>query len=342
MAGKDSNLEGWKHIHKEAEKNKQSILNRFVDRIRSTFQKFQNKPTQDFQLTGRIQDLQRTAFTVMQELEVIKQELKKEIDADVFFYVEDVIDPITREVSRLNKSLEQPGTVTHQAKAYQRYSQWIEKAKLWIQVCSKAKDREGILKAIIRYTIDDFLEVIDRDLQVLNDYQEHMLDALAIDEEEKIALAQRLELRLEPYIKGLNELRVRPMDLSLQQIAIWKSQVDKRREKYFDASLHAIDKIINQSIPDSSSDSDQEHLVDVLSQIVYLEHECPRLYDEIYMAKKPNQSQIDAFSSRLISLEHEAHQLNLDLRLTPDLIERLQVITDMLEQVKVKFKDINY
>ena len=341
MTEKDSNLEGWKLIQNKAGRSKQTILNRFVDRIRSTFQKFQNKPSQDPQLIGRIQDLQRTAFTVMQELEVIKNELKKEIDAETFSYVEEVIDPITREVSRLNKSLEQPGTVTYHAKAYQRYSQWIEKAKLWIQICSKSKDREGVLKAIIRYTIDEFLEVIDRDLQVLNDYQEHMLDALAVDEEEKIALAQRLEVRLEPYIKGLNDLHQRPKDLSLQEIAIWKSQVDKRREKYFDASLHAIDKIINQSMPDTSSDSEQEHLVDVLSQIVYLEHECPTLYDEIYLAKKLSQSQIDSLSSRLISLEQEVHQLNLDLRLTPDLIERLQTIAEMLDQAKTKLALLN-
>lgn len=339
MTQKNSHPDGWKYIYKGSEKKQQTILNRFVDRIRTTFQKFQNKPNKDIQLIGRIQDLQKTAFIVLRQLQIIKDELKGEIDEDIFIYVEEVVDPIIKEVSRLNRSLEESSTVTHQAKTYQRYSQWIEKAKLWVQICSKAGDREAILNAIIHYTVDDFLEVIDRDLQVLNDYQEHMLEALAVDEEEKIALAQRLASRLDVYIRGLNELRVRPSDLSLHEIAVWKAQVDKKRERYFDASLHAIDKIINQSIPDTVGESEQEHLVDVLSQIAYLEHEVPILYDQMFLLKNPSDQQLDALNSQLTLLEQEVHQLNLDLRLTPDLIERLHVIEELLNQIKKIFSD---
>ncbi len=337
MEPKDSNSGDWKFYPQKPGKPRLSMLNRFVDRIRSTFQRFQNKPQHDFQLAGRIHDLQSTADSVLKQLRKIKEDLKNEIEPDIFFYVEQVVDPIIKEVSRLHKSIEQPGSVMHQAKTFQRYSQWIEKAKLWVQICSKVNDKDAIVKGIIRYTVDDFLEVIDRDIQVINDYQEHMLDALAVEDEEKIALAQRLELRLDPYLRGLNALRFKPRDLPLQEIALWKAQVDKRREKYFDAALHAIDKVINEIIPDTSGQEEHEHLVDVLSQIAYLEHEAPMLYDEIYMANNPTQEQIHIFESRFTVLEQEVHQLNLDLRLTPDLIDRLQVISEMLEQARKKF-----
>lgn len=320
----------------DSEKKSLTILNRFFERIRSTFTKFQNKTPSDAQLTGRIQDLQKTASSVLKQLIIIKEDLKKDVDLVVFSYVEDVIDSIIKEVSRLHKSIEQPGSVMQQAKAYQRYSQWVEKAKLWVQICAKGGDKDAIVKAIIRYTVDDFLEVIDRDIQVINDYQEHMLDALAVDEDEKIVLAQRLEVRLDPYLKGLNSLRFKPKDLPLQEIAWWKSQVDKRREKYFDGALHAIDKIINQTIPDASSHENHEHLVEVLSQVIYLEHQVPTLYDSIYLAKNPTQEEIREFESQLNLLEQEIHQLNLDLRLTPDLIDRLQVVAEMLEFARKK------
>lgn len=336
MGQKDSNTGGWKFSPRKPEKRRMSMLNRFVDRIRSTFQKFQNKPQQDSHLAGRIHDLQTTANSVLKQLRVIKDELKNEIEPEIFSYVEEVVDPIIKEVSRLHKSMEQPGSIMHQAKTYQRYSQWIEKAKLWIQICSKVNDKEAILKAIIRYTVDDFLEVINRDMQVINDYQEHMLEALAVDEDEKIALAQRLELRLDPYLRGLNDLRTKPRELPLQDIALWKAQVDKRREKYFDGALHAIDKVINDTIPDTSGEEEHEHLVDVFSQIIYLEHEAPSLYDEIYLAKSPTPEEMNIFESRLTMLEEEVHQLNLDLRLTPDLIDRLQVIAEMLDQARKK------
>lgn len=338
MEEKDSSSGNWKFYPEKLEQKRLSMLNRFVDRIRSTFQRFQNKPQQDIQLVGRIRDLQKTANVVLEQLCTIKGDLRKEIDSATFSYVEEIIDPIIKEVSRLNKAIDQPGSIIHQAKTYQRYSQWIEKAKLWVQICSKTNNKEGIIKAIIRYTVEDFLEVIDRDIQVINDYQEHMLEALAVADEEKINLAQYLEVHLKPYLKGLSDLRTKPRDLPLHEIAVWKAHVDKRREKYFDAALHAIDKAINTTIPDTSGQNEHEHLVDVLSQITYLEQEVPKLYDEIEMSKNPSNRQINIFDSRLTTIEQEIHQLNLDLRLTPDLLERLQVISEMLEQTRQKLE----
>lgn len=336
MTDKNSHSVDWKIYPEKPEKRRVSILNRFVERIRFTFQKFQNKPQPDLQLIGRIQDLQKTANSVLKQLRAIKEDLRKDIEPEVFAYVEEIIDPIIKEVLRLHQSIEQPRSIMHQAKTFQRYSQWIDKAKLWIQICSKAHDKEAIIKAIIRYTVDEFLEVIDRDLQVINDYQEHMLEALTVEDEEKINLAQSIEIRLNPYLKGLNELRAKPKDVPLHEIALWKAQVDKRREKYFDAALHAIDKIINSTIPDTSGEEEHEHLVDVLSLISYLEREVPQLYDEIDRIKNPSIEQEPIFLSRLTTLEQEVHQLNLDLRLTPDLIDRLQVIADMLDQARKK------
>ncbi|KIC76735.1 hypothetical protein DB41_ET00050 [Neochlamydia sp. TUME1] len=321
---------------KEPAKKRLTILARFVDRIRSTFQRFQSKPLQEHPLVGRIQDLQSKASAVLIQLQSIKNELHKEIDAEAFVYIEEVIDPLIKEVSRLHKSIEQPRSVLHQAKTYQRYSQWVEKAKLWIQICSKTTDKEALFKAVIRYTIDEFLEVIDRDVQVITDYQEHMLEALSIDEEEKIDLAQRLEVRLQSYLHALNALRVKPENLPLKEIAVWKAQVDKRREKYFDAALHAIDKIVNQSLPDSRDEEENEDLKDALIQIAYLEKHIPPWYDEINLAETLTFTQKADFKSQLELWEQKIHRLNLDLRLTPELIERLKTLNEIIHYAQHK------
>lgn len=335
---KDTNSGQWK-FYKKPEKQRLSMLDRFVDRIRSTFQRFQSKPQKDLLLTGRIQDLQKTAQSVLRQLNSIKEEIKIEIDSEIFSQIDEVLEPLIKEFSRLRKSMEEAGSVTHQAKTYQRYSQWIEKAKLWVQICSKANDKEAIIKAITHYTIENFLEVIDRDIQVINDYQEHMLDALAVEEEEKIALAQHLEGRLSSCLKALNGLRRRPENLPLREIAIWKAQVDKRRERYFETALHIIDKVINETIPDTSGHEEHEHLADILSQIAYLEQEAPSLYNEVDAIQKIDPEQKEFFHSRLIILEEEVHHLNLDLRLTPDLIDRLQAVYELLEETKKKLED---
>lgn len=316
-------------------RERRTMLDRFVERIRSGFQFFQPKVSESqISLSGRIQDLQKTAVTILQQLITIKEELKNAVDSELFTFVEAVVNPLIRDVERIQKSVEEEGSIVKQAQAFKRYNEWIEKAKTWVQVCSKPGDPKRISRAVIRLTIDEFLEVIDRDLQVIHGYTEHMIDNLSLDDEDKIHLVQELNFKLDPYIQSLKILKTRPMELHLSHIQEWKIKVDKRREKYFDGALHAIDKIIAEMNPNANSEEEHEHLVDVITQIVYLEEEVPQLCEEIFQIDSKDSFQKEILLVRLSSLQKEFHNLNLDLRLTPELIDRLQIVVEMLEKAQ--------
>ena len=108
-------------------KNKRTMLDRFIERVRGSFQFFQGKPEKNIQLSGRILDLQRTAETVLDQLIKIKGELKDQVDAELFTFVEAVVDPMIRNVSRIQESVSHPNSsVAQQAQAFRKYSEWID------------------------------------------------------------------------------------------------------------------------------------------------------------------------------------------------------------------------
>lgn len=324
------------HARKKEKGIKKNILDRFVHRIKGSFAFFQEKPPMKSQLTGRIQDMQKAADTVLLELLAVKEDLKKSIDPEFFAFLEAVVDPLVKEVSKIKKTAVDQETVSRQAHTFKRYSQWIEKAKIWVQICSK-KDKEGIIRAVIKLTIQDFLEVIGRDLQVIEDYMEHMIENLAVNEEEKIALAQKIMLKVEPYIHSLKALRVKAEEIPLSKISEWKAKVDKKRERYFEGALYAIDKIIDKANPSAAaSEEEHEHLVEVFSQIALLEEEIPEFLNEVEQIKEVDDFLKNKFDARLEEIKKGLHQLNLDLRLTPELIDRLQFLFEMTSRIKEK------
>lgn len=327
---KNSDFNEWKFVQKE-DKKKQNLFDRFFDRIKNSFQKNNKESEEQRRLSGRIQDLHVLADQVLGKLEEIRTILKTSHSHDIYTYVHDYIDIITKEVKRNSLAIDLSKSVTSQAKAFKRYNLWLEKAKLWIHICSHMNNQDKMEQEIIHYMVRDFLEVIDRDLQVIDDYQEHMVNDLALNEDEKIDLALMLESKLDPYIKSLYSLRTVPKQLSLKEVAEWKKQIDAKREKYFDAALHAIDKLIEESNPSILSDFDGDHLMEALSEIVFLENEIPNLHDEIYIVKgHVNKSLLN----KLQALENKAHELNLNLRLTPDLIDRLQSLIKVLQEIR--------
>lgn len=334
MEGKQRRSKNLSSFHYS--KEQRTLLDRFVERIRLTFVLFQNKPnSSEMQLAGRIQDLRRTTDSVCAQLKYFQTQLKTHIDEELYSSLESVIEPMLRDIERISKAILQSGTATQQAQAYRRYTQWIDKAKFWIQICSDG-EKEVILKAVCEHTIDQFFELIDRDLQVIEDYLEHMLDAQILYVEEKQSLLSKIEKKLEPYMKGLVALKEKPTACSLPELAEWKCKVDKRREKYFDGALHSIDKIIGQVNPELNSEETHEHLVEILTQIAYLEEQIPKLYDEILRSDSVDNFSYDVIFSALSSLDEEIHKLHLDLRLTPELVDRLRVLRNLVLKSKGK------
>src|SRR5262249_51563531 len=151
-----------------------------------------------------------------------KDILRESLDPTLFSYVETLMVPITRDVISIQKLLAQEGSVVHQAKAFKKYSNWMIKAELWIDLETNLHDMEAIKKTIILHIMREADEQIEQDLQVIRDYEEHILDSLPLNEDEAGQLKKHLAIQLTEQMLNLEKLREKPEVDELQAIFEWK------------------------------------------------------------------------------------------------------------------------
>lgn len=312
-----------------AGKEEPSLLNRFVGRIRNTF--FQQPQSK---LAGRVHELTQNTDEVLKRLDNIKEELRTQIDGDLYKYVESAIDPMSRDVKRIQKLMEKKGSPLHQAAAFKKYNEWIEKAKLWVGLESRIHDKKAVIEAIIKHTFAESDELIDHDLQVIREYEAQIVANLPISDEERNSITHLINLKLQPHIQALAHLKHKPPRIELGKVTHWRSEVDRKRNMHHDDALHDIDEVIQEVAPTASNDSENEHILEVFEQVVTLEEDIPKFIKEYEVIDPKDEDIKNLFQARLKTFLQEIHQLSLDLRLTPQLYERLQVLQDLLVKDK--------
>ncbi len=284
-----------------------SLFERFTRTIQKSLSLFQKKGEQDIQLIGRIQELNRTSKEVLQELVAIKGELQIQVDPLLFSHIESVVDPLIRDISKIQATLDNEKSPAQQVHVLKRYNQWIEKARAWIKLKNhNSDDKIKIIDAVMNHLFADFLERIERDLQVIRDYQHHMLENLAIEGQEVDGIRAEIEKKVEPYLNSLHSLKQIPNHLSVKNLPKWKENVDRRRQKYFDGALFAIDRIVQSHQPESPVAEEHGHLVEIFTHIAQLEEQLPQLHDEAVEATSPDlydEERIAVIESRLGEFE---------------------------------------
>lgn len=311
-------------------------LERLGRAIQKSLQFFQKKTAQDPKLAGRIHELNRTSKEVLGELLTIRSDLALQVDPELFNHVEAVIDPLIKDIARIQKIMEEKSNPALQIQVFKRYTSSIEKANSWIQIKHHGNDKESIEKAVINHILHEFFERIERDLQVINDYQTHLLENLPLDEEERGRLWIELEKKMGSFIKSLLALKRAPNPLSIQRLAQWKRNVDQRREKYFDGALHAIDNLVSAYSPEAPEIEEHDHLIEIFTRMAALEEEVTSFWTALGTIDLKDIETISMCEERLAVCEDEVAQINLDLRLTPELIDRLQVVIDMLTSIRFR------
>lgn len=264
------------------------------------------------------QEVQRNADEVLIQLRAIKNDLKHTVDGKLFTHVEDVVDPLAARIQSITKKL---GT----GKAdIQEFDHWInKKVRPFVESFSaKTDDKKAIEKAILKHMIEVCTKQIDVDLKVVRDDQHHKLMSLNIEEEERLSLSLRVEEALAPIIQRWTELRIPPKRLSLENVNVWKKEVDQHRNQYYQTAMDLIDTLI----PDfDQTEEMHESLLANFKKIEDLEISLPpllhNLRDEEFISNN-----LARLTKKLGELVEEAHHLELDLQLTPELFKRLQKV----------------
>lgn len=291
--------------------------------------------TSDLKLIGRISELHQDARTALEQLALLKETLKEELanqDPTLWNLVEAVINPLLREFAQIDRKLHHPPDVQIDPQHTIRSAEdLIEKAKRWTAICSRPHDREGIAKAVVAHAIYGFSIIIDRDLKMIFDYREHKLLALQLPPQQILQVMEELDETLSPLMHDLQELKKsRPSFHHLDLLSGWKREVDQLRDQYFNQALKEIDGFITVfgSIP--IEEENQEHLTDILLHLAELEERVPDFQKRLNNLDPGDEENKKAMKETLQELEVQTHQLNGDLRLTPELVDRVQVLIDQL------------
>lgn len=313
-------------------KHEKTLIDQFILKIKGIFpfgKTTEQEKKEEHKLFGRIHELSKNAGDVLKVLNTMREDLKKEVDDELYPFVEAVMNPMIRDISRIQKVVQKEGLMHQQIDAFNQYNEWIDRAKLWVQVCSTSKNKEAIEKAIIKHTFEDFIVIIERDLTLIRDYEEHLLDELEINDDEKNHLRNEIEKGLKSYLKSMNSLKNYPKSLKLEDLTNWKDQADKRRDRYFNTILQIIDNKTGEFNPFRKNKEEHDVLLGSFEQISYLETEIPLLAEKIDLSEDP--FEIEVSMQQLLALQEEVDELYHDVRTPSSIIERLVDLKLILE-----------
>lgn len=284
-------------------------------------------------LLGRIHEFEKDIEHAINDLNQLRSELENESQPQFSFLIVSVIDPLIKEINRLEKAGVRHLTMAQQVKESKEYVDWIEKTKKWIELCSGRKTNEqAIQDAFIEYSFAEFRAKIDKDLQVIQDYLNVFLNKLEGNDLLKIELQDQLEQELSQHVFELYLLKDHPPSHSIETLNEWREEAELSREKYFSAALHVIDANIGELMQPTILDEGQDvYLVDIHIPLESLEINLIKLGEEILILKKgTSEEKIKECLANLVKMEDEAHSLNGNLHLTHEHAARVQKVIDIL------------
>jgi hypothetical protein len=172
------------------------------------------------------EQLSLKAYSIKPEAEEVHKELMKVLSKfsssdSLYPYVREVVDPLLREINHILHKLQNNLTDD----ALTRYSQWTEKARRWVHLCSLVDD-EKLAQEVNDHIVERSLELIARDINLIMQYR---------------SSSQNSSLDISIYIQELEALKVNP-NLPLEQISKWKQKFDSQRQVIVNDCYQAIDQ----------------------------------------------------------------------------------------------------
>lgn len=228
---------------------KASRIMRFFDRVH---QFFTNKPQVDLKLEGRIIELRHATDKVLLKFQKLKKKNGENLHDQLIGLLNEVIDPMIKEITRLRESLMQKESPEVQVKNVHRCTALLERAKVWIELSIETPQHPSnyyskISTALVNYHIMEMQSCIDRDIRLIWNYLDNALFDLPKSPEEKVQMKEILSSEIVKAIAKLEDLKIVSKELTVEELAAWRIKINYMRSKYFANILHMIDERIRSS-----------------------------------------------------------------------------------------------
>lgn len=322
----------------DIKKTSPNLFSRLIDRIKNSF--VTSKSSSTARLAGRIHEREsKSAVKILDKFLAVARRMESRLDPELVGHVQAAMELITRDFRRIQKK----ATNGSEEESEKVYTTWMVKAKRWIELDTKLHDRAAIIDIVMKQLFLDLDDLIDQDLQVIFDYESHILADLSVSHEEKSKLEQMILATLAPHTQALIKLKEHPDNLELYKVARWKEEVDLRRQKYFDKALQSIDAIIASFLPSTLQAEEEEEqnpaVQAMATQMENFHNACLDLLNSAQKLEADDEGSKKAIRATLLLLQQQAHGLNANLHLTHALFDRLQTIQENLERIESRLNN---
>jgi hypothetical protein len=310
---------------KGAQKEGESIKRLFVQ-IRKMPELSEQAKVIDQVLLQRVETIRGTASNVIEQFSEQRKTILQKFDNLIMPIAKEVLDGFLKDADRLKSQLDE--NLDHIESITPE--EWTDQANDWAQIYEQWHDSKGLMDRIFEVISDRTKFLIDKDIQVIEDYQTQSLSHLSPESEAFKNLEERLKEAIEDPLKQLMALRKNTDHKTIQQASEWIAKLQAKRETCFDQLLMKIDNVMKEVVPvDEPIDADTFNEIE--GEIIFMERELDHINQDLSLIHLSDESDRQFIAGRLEGLLDHAEEM-LDLFLPNVLKNRMDVLIEEIRR----------
>lgn len=294
----------------EHEEPEDKILEFPIDPIKQLYVQIRKMPELTKQarvidqvLAGRLQELKGTASTVIKQFSDQESIILQKFDNWIMPIAKEVLDGFIHDAMKLKNRLEDKLDHIDETTA----EEWNDQAKHWAQLNEQWNDRKGLADKILEVVASRTKHLIDKDVQVIHEYQSQSIAHLPKESEAFKNVEERLNHAIADPLKQLMSLRKPPQ--SIQQASEWVAKLQEKRESYFDQLLMKIDHIIKEVVHVEER-VDWSAFLEIEGEIIFMERELHHINIDLSKIHLAEESDRQFLAARIEGLSDHVEELD--------------------------------
>lgn len=259
-----------------------------------------------------IQELESRASEIIDQFEVQKKNVTQHFDHWIIPAALDILDGLLFDSQELKKKLQKKVGCADQVTA----KEWEEEARRWAYLYSRWNGGKAMTAGVLEAVVDKTTHLINKDIQVIQDYQTQSLSQLSPESDGFRNVEKRLERAIEGPMKQLMSLRSEAEEhTSLEQALDWAANLQERREEYFDQLLIKIDQVMKDLVEVEEDSNDSVTNLEIEWELVFMESELSNIEEHWVAGSFDKEENKEFLFERLKGLSE--HMMGLSVQRLP-------------------------
>lgn len=279
-------------------------------------------------LLNKIKDLKGTASTVLEQFNQQKKAILKRFDNWIMPIAKEVLESFLQDAEHLKENLDEKIDHIEQTTP----EEWNDQAEGWAVLYDRWHDRKALVDKILEVVADRAKYLIDKDIQVIHDYQTQSISHLPEESEVKKDIEERLSQAIAEPLKKLVALREVPKGhTTLQQASEWVAKLHEKRESYFDHLLMKIDHVTKDVVQPEEA-NDWGGMQELKGEVLFMESELEHIKSDLTQIHPESEADRQFIAARLEGLLDHAEGIN-ETSIPIALKEKIHQLKEEIEKI---------